>query len=447
MKLKTFATAVLWVAAGSASGALLKDGYTPGTPSDLLVAVYDDSTGLASSGKTFLFNTRLSYGEFANGTISGKTFNLATDPNFQALKVAGAKLKYNIVGGYSLANDYSNYDKTGSSGRVFSDKASTQWGVVTSGKKAADFNGEFGNLSDTAKGRIIAYWNAVNVKLAAAGATANGGPDSVLVNPGDPLASFDRAWAGNFGGGGIANVPTANLAAPGEATKFFWVTNTDFDKGAVVELGTWTLTEDGKLTYAGAGGGGPTNQAPVAQAGGNQSVNVGAAVTLDGSGSSDPDGDALTYAWTQTAGPTVTLAGANTAKAGFTAAAAGTYAFKLAVSDGKASSEATVQVTVAEPAPTGPRLKLIVPATWKARITQTIGFTGTEIRPSLRVTVQYARNGVKFRNLKAIPLRRGGFKWKPAKRDVSSQGVIKACVRYDRKKPPACDQINVVVQP
>jgi hypothetical protein len=37
-------------------------------------------------------------------------------------------------------------------------------------------------------------------------------------------------------------------------------------------------------------------------------VAEGAPVTLDGTGSSDPDGDALSHAWTQIAGPAVGLA-------------------------------------------------------------------------------------------------------------------------------------------
>ena len=47
----------------------------------------------------------------------------------------------------------------------------------------------------------------------------------------------------------------------------------------------------------------PANRPPIANAGGDQTVPVGATVTLDGSGSSDPDFDTLTFQWTMTVKP------------------------------------------------------------------------------------------------------------------------------------------------
>jgi hypothetical protein len=51
----------------------------------------------------------------------------------------------------------------------------------------------------------------------------------------------------------------------------------------------------------------PQNNPPIANAGPDREVPELSAVALDGSGSFDPDGDPLTYSWSQTAGPEVTL--------------------------------------------------------------------------------------------------------------------------------------------
>ena len=101
--------------------------------------------------------------------------------------------------------------------------------------------------------------------------------------------------------------------------------------------------------------------APVANAGPNQSVASGAAVTLDGSASSAEGGKALSYQWTQTAGPAATLSSPTAAKPTFTAPTGpATLTFSLTVSDGsRTSTAAGVQVSVA--APTTPATTNVAP--------------------------------------------------------------------------------------
>ena|GEM_PF-1233178 len=104
------------------------------------------------------------------------------------------------------------------------------------------------------------------------------------------------------------------------------------------------------------------NLAPVADAGVDQAVDEGVAVDLDGGQSADPEAQALTYAWTQTDGPAVQIANADTATPSFTAPlldvggapATATLVFELTVTDteppehcgGDLAATATVSVVV-----------------------------------------------------------------------------------------------------
>jgi hypothetical protein len=83
---------------------------------------------------------------------------------------------------------------------------------------------------------------------------------------------------------------------------------------------------------------------------------------LDGSGSKDPDGNITSYSWIQTAGPSVTLNGADTKTASFTAPSVSSdtiLKFSLTVKDNKGTASinpAIVSVTVkaAIPSSTAP---------------------------------------------------------------------------------------------
>ena len=84
------------------------------------------------------------------------------------------------------------------------------------------------------------------------------------------------------------------------------------------------------------------NAAPVAESGPNQSVLVGESVFLDGSQSSDPDNDNLSFSWsfaTKPVGSNANLDDATLPTPTFTADLAGLYTLNLIVNDGILNSE------------------------------------------------------------------------------------------------------------
>jgi chitinase len=96
-----------------------------------------------------------------------------------------------------------------------------------------------------------------------------------------------------------------------------------------------------------------SNRAASANAGPDRTVLHRTSVTLDGSGSSDPDGTVVGYLWSQVSGTAVTLSGANTSVATFMApklspGQTAVLVFELRVTDNDgATATDLVTITVA----------------------------------------------------------------------------------------------------
>ena len=78
--------------------------------------------------------------------------------------------------------------------------------------------------------------------------------------------------------------------------------------------------------------------APIADAGLGVLAYAGDTVVLNGTGSSDADGEPLTYTWTQVDGVTAELQKDSTAQPEFVVPSAGPYRFSLVVNDGTLDS-------------------------------------------------------------------------------------------------------------
>ncbi len=162
--------------------------------------------------------------------------------------------------------------------------------------------------------------------------------DPVIVFRGDTAGNTDATGETdltNPGATGTATLPT-NINFNAELNRF---RNNNFAnyEGVVVP------SPDGDALF---------NAPPLAQAGPDQTVPQAAAVSLDGSGSSDPDGTIDRFEWIQESGPIVSLTGADTASPTFTApsavlAAPAPLVFKLVVIDNEGRGDVDfVQIDV-----------------------------------------------------------------------------------------------------
>ena len=161
----------------------------------------------------------------------------------------------------------------------------------------------------------------------------------------DPeMQPLTYAWTQTSGADVVlsaTNTATVSFTAPAElldtATLTFSLVVNDGNMDSIADTVTITVMVG-------------TNDAPTANAGIDQTVTEGATVTLTGSGT-DPEGEMLTYAWTQTGRAAVALTGDNTSTVSFTAPAnlvdTATLTFELTVTDARgATGTDTVDITV-----------------------------------------------------------------------------------------------------
>lgn len=92
----------------------------------------------------------------------------------------------------------------------------------------------------------------------------------------------------------------------------------------------------------------PQNQQPIANAGSNIQAEIGSVVKVDASGSSDPDGNTLSYKWSFVNKPissAAAIVGVGSTQAEFTLDKAGTYELQLIADDGISNTQDTIIIT------------------------------------------------------------------------------------------------------
>ena len=164
----------------------------------------------------------------------------------------------------------------------------------------------------------------------------------------DNLGALERVRVDLSRDGGATYATALSTTTPADGTQGFAVSTAWITTTARVRI-TWlrnaAVTDASDANFVIRTG--VTNTAPVANAGPDQVVRTGTAVRLNGGGSTDANGNTLTYAWTLTARPAgsaALLSRATFSDPGFVADVTGTYTAQLVVNDGVVNSPADTVV-------------------------------------------------------------------------------------------------------
>jgi hypothetical protein len=125
------------------------------------------------------------------------------------------------------------------------------------------------------------------------------------------------------------NTPTITNANTNHATLSGLINGTYSYRETVTDNGGLTAVHDNTITVSGLSGG--SNTAPTANAGSNQTIGISTA-TVSGSGT-DSDGTIVAYSWSKQSGGSATLTNASTSTLSLSGLVAGSYTFRLTVTD------------------------------------------------------------------------------------------------------------------